>query len=218
MTATLTICSALISLQMQGLSIPVDSLKKWDELAFGQIPQNAASIKNEAMHIQVDRSSSPLIYRLDVPFKVKGFRIKASWNGRLNIPGSLIQGDDGADDFVLKFGLVEAGETKLSWLQRRIAPKWVLRLHELASGAGGVKRVNFYSTTLQRNQLGKQRQHPLNEMLHEERIQYLSMPGPFELAKTFENPIETLGLWIASDGDNTGSEFELIIHSIELHI
>ncbi|MGB5580750.1 MAG: hypothetical protein WBM68_09325, partial [Woeseia sp.] len=150
------------------------------------------------------------------PVRITGFTVAASWSGALNIPPGVIQGEQGADDFVLKFGIVEAGDRRLNWLQRRIAADWIKQLFKLAPPDSGVSRINFLSTTQQKNLLGSSRTHPLSELLFENRILYLDSTGPFEMSYDFAEPVEALGLWLSIDGDDTGSSFDLHISDIAL--
>jgi hypothetical protein len=218
MTAVTALASTMLTMLANVASLPVDDLANWTEAAYRGIPPNRVTIENGALSIEVRNSASLLIYRFDRPLPLREFSVEASWSGELEIPAGVIQGDDGADDFVLKLGLVVAGDRTLGWFERRLAADWLLRLYELAPEGSGIENVRFYSTTRQRDLLGASRTHPLSELFYEERIAYLADPGPFSLSRSFSDPIETLGLWIASDGDDTESELEVKIHSILLKI
>ena len=211
--AALTVLAASATAE----EIAVDSLQGWTSLSYRNIPANTVSASPAGLRIAVDRSAGPLVYRLPAPAEVKGFTVRAHWQGELNVPPGETQGDKGADDFVLRFGLVEAGEQTLNWLQRRIAADWILELFRLAPKGSGVKKIDFYSTTQQAALLGRSRTHPLSDLLHETWITQLDGTGRFELTHSFSAPVRTLGLWISSDGDDTGATFELVIESIVLH-
>lgn len=218
MTAMAVLSWAMLVMSGNSLVIPVDDLAKWTEAVYRGIPPNQVVIENGKLSVKVNNSSSPLIYRFEEPVRLKGFSVEASWDGALRIPAGVTQGENGADDFVLKFGLVVAGDKTLNWLQRRIAADWIVRLHELAPEGRGIENVRFYSTTLQLNLVGSTRTHPLSELFYEERLEYLAGPGSFSLARTFKDPVDTLGLWISSDGDDTASELEVKIHKIVLQL
>ncbi|MEX2494780.1 MAG: hypothetical protein WD448_01760 [Woeseia sp.] len=210
-------CLILVT-TLEIVNVPVDALEGWTESEYRRVPPNEVSVQDGALHIAIGRSSSPLVYKLETPKRVKAFTVTATWNGELDIPADAVQGSENSDDFVLKVGLVEAGDRTLNWFQRRVAADWILELHELAPEGNGVRRINFYSTTQQADQVGTSRHHPLSDLLYEERVLYLPEPGRFQLSRRFEEPIETLGLWISSDGDDTGSEFTLAIEQIELEV
>jgi hypothetical protein len=197
--------------------IPVSDLQQWTSLSYSSVPANTVAVENGNLHISVNKSASPLIYKLDEPLAVVSLAVKARWSGKLNLPQDAVQGEAGADDFILKLGIVEAGEHTLNWLQRRIAADWIQQLFKLAPVGSGVARINFLSTTQQQNLLGSRRIHPLNELLYETRIAYLESPGEFEMVYQFEKPVVVLGLWISADGDDTGSSFDLSIERITLN-
>ncbi len=207
----------LTAASAQAIEVPVNDLAHWESLTFRNIAPNTVAVNNGALHIAVRSSASPLIHRLEQPTRVTGIRVVASWSGKLSIPEGMTQGDSGADDFVLKFGIVEAGDQTLNWFQRRIAADWIKRLYSLAPQGTGVQRINFLSTTQQSALLGTQRTHPLNDVLYETRITLLEGAGAFEMTHRFDEPVEVLGLWISSDGDDTGSSFDLEISNITLH-
>lgn len=196
--------------------VPVLDLQKWTSLSYSKIPANTVSVAGGGLHIAVNKSASPLVYKFDSPVTAKSIHVEARWSGELHIPGNAVQGEAGADDFVLKVGVVEAGERRLNWLQRRIAADWIRQLFRLAPKGTGVERIHFLSATQQENLLGSQRVHPLSDLLHETHITYLDKPAAFELNYQFEEPVVVLGLWISSDGDDTDSNFELTIDRITL--
>ncbi|MDZ4729805.1 MAG: hypothetical protein SH820_07670 [Xanthomonadales bacterium] len=208
---------SLIVMPAVAIEVPVNDLAPWTTLTFNNIPPNEVSVEDGALHITVRSSASPLIYGLEKPTRLAGVTVLARWSGEVKIPEGATQGDKGADDFVLKFGIVEAGEQTLNWLQRQIAADWIKQLFRLAPRGTGVRRINFLATVQQPNLLGTQRTHPLNDLLHETRITFLEAPGAFEMAYRFDEPVETLGLWISSDGDDTSSSFDLEIQRITLH-
>lgn len=208
----------LLSSSATALDVPVDDLSNWTVLSFSNIKPNEVSVDNGALRIAVAGSASPLVYRFDKPVRVTGVTVTASWTGSLTIPPGVTQGDNNADDFVLKFGIVEAGERRLNWLQRSIAADWIKQLFKLAPKGSGVERIHFLSTTQQKELLGSSRVHPLSDLLYETRVVYLEGPGDFVLQQEFTDPVETLGLWLSVDGDDTGSNFELRIKSIALQL
>ncbi len=198
------------------VDIPVDDLSGWTRQSYNKIRPNEVAIDNGALHIGVRGSASPLVFGFETPLQLIGITVVASWSGELQIPEGLTQGDENADDFVLKFGVVEAGDQTLNWLQRQIAADWIQQLFCLAPPDSGVRRINFLTTTQQAKLVGSTRTHPLSELLTESRILDLQSPGSFEMKYEFPIPVEALGLWISADGDDTGSDFDLHIERITL--
>jgi len=213
----LTLALTTFSIDAPAIELPVGDLQQWTTLEFGKIAPNAVSVSGGAMNISVRSSASPLVYKLDAPAVVTGVTVEARWTGELRIPEATVQGESGADDFVLKLGVVEAGERTLNWIQRRVAANWIKQLFRLAPAGSGVERINFLSTTQQPDLVGSRRVHPLNELLYETRVTHLRSVGAFVMSHEFDEPVTVLGLWVSSDGDDTGSSFELQIDRITLH-
>lgn len=216
MPILLAIYFALLSAPVATVDIPVNDLTGWTSLSFDKITPNEVAIDSGALHIGVHGSASPLIYGFESPLRLTGITVVANWSGALDIPAGLTQGDKNADDFVLKFGVVEAGDRTLNWLQQRIAADWIKQLFRLAPQDSGVRRINFLATTQQAKLVGSTRTHPLSELLAESRILHLQSPGRFEIKYEFPATVEALGLWISADGDDTGSIFDLHIERITL--
>jgi hypothetical protein len=199
------------------IDVPLADPERWTAVEFRGIPPNAVEIADDALHIAVRRSAGPLVQRMDTPINVTGITVEARWTGELRLPPGVKQGEAGADDFVLRLGLIEAGARRLNWWERHTAKPWVRALFELAPPGAGVNGIRFVSTTQQPDMIGSRRAHPLSEMLEERRVRHLDGPSAFTLSARFDKPIETLGLWVAADGDDTGSSFDLYIERVTLH-
>jgi len=208
--------AALFVLAVSTMSVPVDSMQGWSEMEYRRIPQNEVSASDDGLHIRVQDSASPLVYRFDEPVAIRSITVTARWSGELALPDEAVQGSEDADDFVLKVGLVEEGDETLNWFQRRVAADWIIRLHDLAPDGTGIAGINFYSTTQQRELVGTSRIHPLSDLMKEERVTWVDGAGSFRITRDFAAPMRTLGLWLSADGDNTGSSFDLHIDSIEI--
>lgn len=217
MKKALLIALAIFAAPSLAFDVPVGDLAAWKTLAFRNIAANTVTANDQGLHIAVRKSASPLVYKLDAPLTVTAVTVDAIWAGALKLPENTVQGEAGADDFVLKLGVVEAGDRKLNWLQRRIAADWLQQLFKLAPAGTGVRRINFLSTTQQQALVGTARVHPLNDLLYETRVTYLPSPGEFTMTYRFPEPVDVLGLWISADGDDTASNFDLQIRRITLH-
>lgn len=217
MKRILAIVSLMLTVPAAALDVPVTDLDRWKTLAYRNIPSNTVTTNGSGMQIAVRESASPLVFRLDAPVALTGITVRASWSGGLQVPEGARQGEADADDFVLKVGLVESGSRTLNWMQQRLAAGWVRELYELAPENSGIERIHFLTTTRQAELVGSSRRHPLSDLLYESRVRHLDAPGEFELSRRFAEPVETLGLWLSADGDDTGSSFDLQIESIRLH-
>ncbi len=197
------------------IAVPLGSDQGWEVLRFSRIPANNATFSEAGLRIEVKRSASPLIYRLPTPRRLQRLRAHGRLEGRLEVTADR-QGQKGFDDYALRLGVVEAGPRRLGFFERTFAADWVRKLYSLAPPGTGISQVRFFNLGVDPRQIGQQRWHPLSALLHETVIEVPRADGTFALEVPFEPPIETMALWIAVDGDDTGSSFTLVIEAIEL--
>lgn len=194
--------------------VPLGAPEKWEQLRYKKIPSHEVSFEASGLLLDVKNSASPLVYPLVPSLRIKKITVSATLAGGLEFSPSGPQGEKGSDDFVLRVGLVEAGDRKLSWFERQVAPEWVLKLHALGPGKKGLKRVLFLNVASQ-NLDWKERVHPLSDLLTE-RIVARAAPE-FTFTETFEGEgIETLGLWVSADADDLKQSYQLVIKEIRI--
>jgi hypothetical protein len=157
----------------------------------------------------------PVIYPLPKAMQVREVRVKGRVQGVLRVPPGR-QGEEGFDDYVFRIGLVESGSRRLNALQRAFAADWIRKLHELAPKGGGISRIHFFNVGAEQAHVGKRRQHPLSELIAEEVVAAQRPDGRFDFVHPLERPLETLAVWLSSDGDDTRSRFTVLVESIEL--
>jgi len=199
------------------LVLPLGEAESWKIVDYGNIPAHRVSFTANTMKIQVQNSATPIVYPFEKPRFVTGLDVHALVSGALPaLPTGLRQGQKGADDVTLRVGLIVRGNRKLNWLQRKIAPRWLLDLEKLMPQNYGIHHVEFICTCLQKDLLSKKRTHFLDSSLKEECVTLLERLGPFTLSKKWTQPMQTLGIWIATDGDDSQSRFDLTINKIEI--
>jgi hypothetical protein len=210
--------SRLSSLLFAGFLIPLGPNGGWQLFDFGKIPPNKIVHNKDQMVIKVKQSASPLVYPFASPQPVQHILLKAELVGSPpSFPPGAQQGQKGYDDHVLRLGLIIPGPKRLSWWQRQVAPKWLLAMEKLMPPGQGVSRVEFITTCQKKEKLGQRTNHPLDSTLKVKCVKVVNTPGSFELEHSWPSPLQVMGLWIASDGDDTQSQFELHIKSIEIN-
>lgn len=197
------------------LHIPVQKAEGWQVLEFRKIPPNSVRFSSAGARIRVESSASPLIFPLPKPLTVARLR------ARVVVTGSL-KGDPAAgvwdEDSQFRLGLVVSGEKRLAGISKALAPAWVKKLFSLAPEGKGVSRILFLMLGRPPATVGDRRIHPNSELL-EERIAWLAEgpPGRRVLEADLEPMDEVVALWLSVDGDATGSTYEVLVESIELH-
>jgi len=141
---------------------------------------------------------------------------KISTGRKINIPKNKRQGDKKADDFHLRVGLVIQGKKQLSWMQKKLAPSWVLQLYKLAPKNAGVDKIHYLSAVQDYHILGGKRTHWASDLITEEFVSLIKKNGEIVIDKKFDKPYKVLALWISVDGDDTASQFQTLIKDIRV--
>jgi len=201
------------SISADGHQVPM-VLKKWESLEYKNIPANKVSELNGSILIDVNHSASPLIYTLKKPTTMKSFRLKGQIKGDINLSGRS-QGEEGADDFLFRLGLVYEGGETLSFFQRLAAPNWVKKLYSLKRNGSGISNIHFYNLISDPAILGKKREHPLSDLLIEHfSVLYDKSTSSFRLEKDQLPDTRVLAFWISVDGDDTRSKFSVVLKEL----
>lgn len=202
-------------LPSSSFSVPLNEQTGWQILQYRNLPPHRISFSKAGLEMMVDGSAMPLIYPLPAPLRVSSIRVNGRVEGTLRIPPER-QGEKKFDDYVFRIGLVEPGERTLNFVQRQLAAAWVRKLFALAPQGGGISRIHFFNLGIDKAQIGQRRQHPISELIVEKVV---AVPGPgggFDFVHRLEQPLETIAVWLSSDGDDTGSKFTVLVENIQL--
>lgn len=202
--------------------VPLNSDLGWQILSYKKIAANTVAFSAAGMNVKVKSSASPIIYKLPQVNEVEKITVKGRLKGQMKLSAEVAkQGAKGFDDFVFRVGLVVPGNKKLNFFQRKIAPNWVLQLHKLAPADSGVDRIEFFNVVNDKSLLGQKRTHPLSDLIVENFVwQAPAMTEngtEFEFVYELPQKMQAAALWLAIDGDDTKSEFEIEILSMSLN-
>jgi hypothetical protein len=195
--------------------VPLDDAAKWQILQFRGIPPHRVRFSKAGLEMIVKASAMPLIYPLPSPMAVSSVRVRGRIQGSLRVPPER-QGDARYDDYAFRIGLVEPGERRLNVFEQPFAAPWVRKLFELAPKGGGIARIRFFNLGTDRSQVGRERAHPLSDLIVERVVAVPDADGRFELVHALKPPLRTIAIWLSSDGDDTGSRFTVLVEAIEL--
>jgi len=198
------------------LVIPTGDLSLWKVESFSHSKRNEVSFSEKGLLIKVRSSAGPIFYPLKTKVKVRGFKVTGSFNGLPKFQDPIRQGEKGYDDFPLRIGLVVPGEKRLSRVKKMFASDWVKRIYDQIPNGTGLDHVQFFNVSQSRALLGKSRTHPSSDLLREEFFVLAEHSGPFEYDYQFKEPIEAIALWISVDGDDTKSDFDVLISGLSL--
>lgn len=197
------------------LLVPLSEQASWQVLRYDQLPPHRLQFSRAGLEIAVEGSAMPLIYALPRPVRAKSIRVKGRVEGTLRIPAGR-QGEERFDDYAFRIGLVEPGKRTLGSFQRPFAAAWVRKLFELAPKGGGISRIHFFNVGMDSARIGERRQHPLSDLIVEQIVAVPRPDGHFDFVHSLERPLETIAVWLSSDGDDSGSHFTVLVEQIEL--
>lgn len=204
--STLTILAATVA-------IPLGSFHGWQDLKYSRIAPNNVRFGLEGVKIAVDHSSSPLIYPLTPPQTVTGF------TADLEIAGTLkAQNSSWPEDCYLRIGFVVPGTRKLGMVEKFFVPDWITQLFRLAPEDSGVDKIYFFNLVKGGGGLGSTRMMPKSHDLIEERLAHTWPAGEKKATWKMElpRPLMVAALWLNADGDDSGSQFQVLIRKLEL--
>ena len=192
-------------------AVKVPLLKnQWFYTPYQKNFEHRLEFSNEELTIHVDKSAGVLAYKFEKPVRAKEIRIKGSYQGKLKLKSSL-QGSKDNDDFILRVGLIYSGPKKLTGIKKFFAPQWLKEIYS-KFGKEGLGNIDFYSTYSDNRLKGKRRDHP-NSSLIKEFFVHSALPE-FDYLIDVDSDRKAVGLWIATDGDDTGSSFKLHLSEI----
>jgi hypothetical protein len=213
---SLTLLSSAFSLAQTSQAVRIDltQKQKWQLLTYRKITPNEVDFSKQGMRIAVNKSASPLIYPLPQPTNANQLTFQLSIEGKLSL-GQQAQGEKGADDFLFRLGLVHEGKQKLSGLKKMLAADWIKTLFSLAPDTG-VNRIDFYTIHSDPALKNKNRTHPLSDLLHEYYVAPTQDSGKYNITVPIQNKSPILAIWLSSDGDDTASDYKVMVNKIEL--
>ncbi|MEM1440914.1 MAG: hypothetical protein AAGF67_01130 [Verrucomicrobiota bacterium] len=190
----------------------------WKELNFREIDPNKTTYGPGKLRVEVNGSASPLIHLFSERKNVSSLRI----TGRVAGNWKFATGDDWAnspDDALLRIGLIENGTRRLNPLEKLAAPEWITEIEEATrSTADGVGTIRCFHLMPNENWVGQTRTNPNAKLFHETVAATPAEDGSFAIEVELDSPLESVGLWLLADGDDSGVAFIVEIDSLEVNM
>ena len=115
----------------------------WKAIPFQNSPANKVVFNNDGLHIEVQCSSSLLVYCLGRKTDIHRIRLIGKVTGLPRIPEGREQGDEKADDFAIRLGLVLSGEKTLGSVKKLFASDFVKYLSQMIPKRQGIDHILF---------------------------------------------------------------------------
>ncbi len=210
MTVKYFLLIALFPVASHAAEIPLESAR-WVALSFSKIPANQVLFNEGVLSVNVKSSAGPIVFKLESPRKVAKVAVRGTFKGAKKLETTEFD-----EDSILRVGLVAAGDRTLSAVKRVFAADWVKKLFALAPPKTGLDKIYFFNATNRPHLVGKSREHPKSDLLVEKIVKSVAESGDFVMDFAVDTPIDTVALWLSIDGDDTKSDFELLIKSITI--
>jgi len=196
-------------------AVPLQQVDSWQLLQYSKIEANRVEFSQQGMTVNVTGSASPIIYPLEQPQVVRRVEVSGALSELLAIDANK-QGLKGSDDFSLRIGLVVAGDKTLNRIEKLFSANWMKTLFALAPQGSGDENIYFLNAVQGSNMLGQQRQHPLSDLIYENNVWLLDKPGDFAMSHTLDKPRKVIAIWLSIDGDDSLSNYSVLIKSLHL--
>ena len=196
--------------------IPLSLNSSWHIEKYSKLKKNEVTFLNGSLHIKVDSSASPIIYTLEKPVKYSGFNIKGIFLGLPKFRDYSLQGKKGFDDYPLRVGFIIKGDTRPNYFQKLVFPEWLKKIYSTLPSDSGIKLVEFYNVTQNPSILNTSRIHPASSLLKENFFAVVQDASSFDYRVVFKEPLNVSAIWISVDGDDTQSQYEVVINSFSL--
>ncbi|MGE4107337.1 MAG: hypothetical protein AB7F66_09000 [Bacteriovoracia bacterium] len=198
--------------------VPLDPSDAWFQIRYSKIPVSTYQFKGNSLLVDVKQSAGPLIYRLSEPKIVKRLSISGRFSDLPKIPEGSVQGDRKSDDFILRIGVIDEGKETVSGFSRLFAPSWLVDLVDhLTPKKAGYGGLRLFLISNMPGPLWTERSHPSHSSIHENIIRRIKSVGRFkENIELDDFSKRSIGIWIGPDGDDTKSNFQVIIDRLEI--
>jgi hypothetical protein len=166
-----------IRIPLKLCDISDSSRQGWKVVRFEKIPPNKTTSDKDGLHVRVRCSADLLAYCFERETHVRSILVRGAVNGLPKIPEGTVQGDEKADDFALRFGLVVSGERRLGKTDKFFASELVKRLSELVPKSQGIDHALFLNLANDPGPKWQKRIHPIGKGRVRERVGFRTEGG-----------------------------------------
>ena len=193
-------------------------LSDWKPITFDGIePTLFEQIKTpnrEGIALTVKNSSSFLVYAFQSAETISGISWDMRYSGLPALANRSEEASKNGDDFVLRVGLITAGDRKQVSM---FSPNWIKQLAKTMNVAVGNV---VYLVASRYHPRGSTWPSPYSDQLSYVSVTELTDKAHqdwFEVNYTLPAPTRLAGLWLMADGDNTNANFSSAIRRLRIY-
>ena len=193
-------------------------LSDWHPITFDGIEptlfRQIETSNGEGIAMTVVNSSSFLVYAFQSVETISGISWDMRYSGLPAVANRSDESSRNGDDFVLRVGLITAGDRKQVSM---FAPDWIKQLAKTMHVAVGNV---VYLVASRHHPRGSTWPSPYSDQLSYVSVTELTdtaHPDWFEVNYTLPAPMRLAGLWLMADGDNTNANFSSAISRLRIY-
>lgn len=214
LTVLLAASTGTVSVSARDISL---LLADWQPVAFDSIEptlfQQIDTPDGEGVRMTVRNSSSFLVQPFTKVEEISRVSWKMRYSGLPPVANRSEESAKSGDDFVLRVGLITAGDHKRVSM---FAPDWIKQLAKiLKAPAGNV----VYLVASRFHPSGSTWPSPYSDQLSYVSVVELKRESTrdwIEVAYTLPTPTRVIGLWLMADGDDTHATFTSAIRQLRI--
>lgn len=202
----------LLAATLAALGSPAD----WHSLQFRRIPPIETQLTEDRLTLKVRSSAGGLVRQLPRGTQVQSLIVTGSVEGELKVDADRLW-QKGHEDAYLRVGLIVAGGRPLGTLERLMAPAWIVTMDKVLCADGRAPAaIRNHLLIPHAAWIGQQRPNPHMAQLVDHMVTTPDANGRFTMRVDLPETMELVGLWLMTDGDDSGSTFTVTVDSLEL--
>lgn len=182
----------------------------FEHIHFKRIRPNIVDISDNTIHFEVNKSASFLLLAFDEIRNIQHVSFEWRASGQLNKRNIEHENTRNGDDAWLRVGLIIEGQA--ADIPEPLLPRWMKQVR---------KTLRYTSNSMiylipgAKHEPGQTWQSPFNSDIDMVSVESISMGDEWKrVVHEFDLPLQTIGLWIMADGDNTASVFNSQLRSL----
>ena len=192
----------LVTAQLNAEQIVLEK-DNFEHIHFKRIRPNTVTFKQDAIHFEVTKSASFLLLAFDEIKSIRTVSFQWKANGALNKRDIDHEKTRKGDDAWLRVGLIIEGQPE--HIPEPLLPRWMKQVRKTLRYTSGSM---IYLIPDAMHASGETWKSPFNSNVDMISVDSIGTDdGRNMVSYEFTRPVQTIGLWIMADGDNTGSTF-----------
>jgi len=201
----------LVTAQLSAGKIVLDN-HNFEHIHFKRIQPNIITFNKNTVFFEVNKSASFLLLAFDDVKSIRTVSFQWKAHGILNKHGLDHEKTRNGDDAWLRVGLIIEGQPE--YIPEPLLPRWMKQVRKtLRYTSGGM----IYLIPDARHAAGETWKSPFSSNVDMVSVDSTGAEDDwYHVSHVFTTPVQTVGLWVMADGDNTGSTFNSQLRNLAI--